>query len=196
MSSCIDTAPPVCYALAGAYTAGPQGVPAQRRSLAANALASWNGRGGGSQAGISAAAASAVEQVSACILPTAPQAVLLFSIATTLGVDYSLLATVTRVACSSVKPELGSVELLLETCIAERSCCHCVACFLSLSYLCSCEGASSWHYCAARGALSIPESAQSSVCLKLWFPITPPRCTHTHPGHPQQSHHDESTTAR
>ena len=49
---------------AGAYKAEFQGVPAQRRSLAANALASWNGGGGGSQAGAPSAAASAFEQVS------------------------------------------------------------------------------------------------------------------------------------
>ena len=48
---------------AGAYKSGSQGVPAQRCSLAANALASWNGSGGGSQAGASSAAASAVDQV-------------------------------------------------------------------------------------------------------------------------------------
>ncbi|KAL3156740.1 hypothetical protein ABBQ38_001015 [Trebouxia sp. C0009 RCD-2024] len=55
-------APPAPPPPPGAYTAGSQGVLSQRRSLAANALASWNGRSGGSQAGISAAAASAVEQ--------------------------------------------------------------------------------------------------------------------------------------
>ena len=48
---------------AGAYKAEEQGLPAQRRSLAANALASWSDSGGASQAGASGAAASAPEQV-------------------------------------------------------------------------------------------------------------------------------------
>ena len=51
---------------AGAYKAESYQEPGQRRSLAASALASWNGNGGGSQAGISNAAASAVQQVLAC----------------------------------------------------------------------------------------------------------------------------------
>ena len=58
---------------AGAYKAEFQGVPPQRRSLAANALASWNGSGGGSQAGASGAAASAVKPVMPCASsPTPP----------------------------------------------------------------------------------------------------------------------------
>ena len=48
---------------AGAYKAEEQGVLAQRRSLAADALASWKGSAGASQAGASGAAASALEQV-------------------------------------------------------------------------------------------------------------------------------------
>ena len=63
---CVDAV--ACIACTGAYRAEPQGLHGQRRSLAANALAAWNGNEASSQAVVSNTAAPAANQVLSCVV--------------------------------------------------------------------------------------------------------------------------------